>query len=230
MSSVDIVGNLAAVRQQIAAAAEAAERDPRTVRLVAVTKTVGPDAVRQAWAAGHGDFGENQVQELVRKAGALPAACAWHLIGHLQGNKARAAIATAACLHAVDSVELLDRLERLAATAPRRPTILLQVNISGEPSKSGVSPAQASDLLRAALRCEHLSCRGLMTMAPFAASAPEQQQIFGGLRRLRDRLQDDSGVALPELSMGMSRDFRIAIQEGATLVRIGAAIFGRRAD
>jgi pyridoxal phosphate enzyme (YggS family) len=229
MSTVDIAGNLAAVRQQIAAAAEAAGRDPQAVRLVAVSKTVGPEAVRAALAAGQRDFGENQVQELVRKAALLPPECTWHLIGHLQGNKARPAVTTAACLHALDSVELLERLDRIAATEQRRPAILLQINVSGEAAKSGVSPADAAALLGAARRCSHLSCRGLMTMAPFAAPDAELERVFGGLRRLRDRLQDETGTPLPELSMGMSSDFRIAIREGATLVRLGTAIFGPRA-
>ncbi len=228
MSTGEIVDRLTAVRRQIAAAAEEAGRDPLTVRLVAVSKTVGPEAVRAALAAGQRDFGENQVQELVRKADVLPPECTWHLIGHLQGNKARPAVAAATCLHAVDSADLIERLDRVAATAPRRPTILLQVNVSGERSKSGVSLAEAMGLLRAALRCEHLTCRGLMTMAPFAASPAELRQVFGGLRHLRDCLQEETGVPLPELSMGMSRDFRIAIHEGATLVRIGTAIFGAR--
>jgi pyridoxal phosphate enzyme (YggS family) len=229
MSTVDILGNLTAVRQQITAAAEAAGRDPHTVRLVAVCKTVGPEAVRQALAAGQCDFGENQVQPLVHKAAQLPPECTWHLIGHLQGNKVRPAVTTAACLHAVDSVDLLERIDRIAATEQRCPTVLLQVNISGEPTKSGVIPADAAGLLHCARHCEHLTCRGLMTMAPFEASETELGQVFGGLRRLRDRLQDESGVSLPELSMGMSGDFRIAIREGATLVRIGTAIFGPRA-
>jgi len=229
MPAVDIVGNLTAVRKQITAAAEAAGRDPQTVRLVAVSKTVGPAAVRQAMAAGQRDFGENQVQELVRKAGALPPECTWHLIGHLQGNKVRPAVTAALCLHAVDSAELLQRIERIAAAEHRRPAVLLQINVSGEPTKSGASPADAAGLLRCALGCDHLSCRGLMTMAPFEASEAGLYQVFGGLRRLRDRLQDESGAALPELSMGMSGDFRIAIREGATLVRIGTAIFGPRA-
>jgi pyridoxal phosphate enzyme (YggS family) len=228
MSTVDIVGNLSAVRQQIAAAAEAAGRDPRTVRLVAVSKTVGPESVRQALAAGQREFGENQVQELLRKAGALPPECTWHLIGHLQANKVRPAVTAAAFLHAVDSAELLERIDRIAATAPRRPTVLLQINVSGEPTKSGVNPTDAAKLLHGALQCNHLSCRGLMTMAPFGASETDLRQVFGGLRRLRDRLQDECGAALPELSMGMSSDFRVAIQEGATLVRLGTAIFGPR--
>lgn len=229
MSTVDIARNLQTVRQEIVAAAERAGRDPQTVRLVAVSKTVGAESVRHALADGQRDFGENQVQELVRKAAVLPPDCMWHLIGHLQGNKVRPAIIAAACLHAVDSVELLERIERVAAAEQRRPGVLLQINISGEQTKSGVCPADAAGLLRYALRCAHLSCRGLMTMAPFEAPEEELRRVFRGLRLLRERLQDESGSPLPELSMGMSRDFRLAILEGATLVRVGTAIFGPRA-
>jgi PLP dependent protein len=228
MSTVDIVANLATVRRQIAAAAEAAGRDPQTVRLVAVSKTVDVEAIRQAVEAGQRDFGENHVHQLVLKAAALPPFCTWHLIGHLQGNKVRPAVTSAACLHAVDSLALLERIDRIAGAEQRRPAVLLQVNISGEATKSGAAPAETAELLRGALRCEHLSCRGLMTMAPFEAPEATLRQVFGGLRLLRDRLQDQIGAALPELSMGMSGDFQIAIREGATLVRIGTAIFGPR--
>jgi len=228
MPTEDIVENLAAMRRQIREAAEAAGRDPTTVRLVAVSKTVDSAQVLKAYAAGQRDFAENLVPELMRKAQGLPLDCTWHLIGHLQRNKARQAVQGAAWIHSVDSVGLLERLERLADEEHRRPTVLLQVNLSGEATKSGVTSEGAAALLRGALQCPHLSCRGLMTMAPYGASEAELRTVFGGLRRLRDRLQEESGTALPELSMGMSGDFRVAISEGATLVRIGTAIFGAR--
>jgi len=229
MSGVDISTALAQVRSQIAAATAAAGRDPQAVRLVAVSKTVGAEAVWRAMAAGQTEFGENQVQELVRKEQTVPGPCTWHLIGHLQGNKVRLAIRAAAWIHSVDSVPLLERIERVAGEEGRCPAVLLQVNLSGEASKSGLHPGQAEGALRCALRCRNLSCRGLMVMAPFDAPEAQLHTVFGGLRQLRDRLQDSTGTALPELSMGMSGDFAVAIREGATLVRIGTAIFGPRA-
>ena len=228
MGTVSIQDNLRTVQAEIAAAAAAAGRDPATVRLVAVSKTVPPDAIAAAYAAGQRRFGENRVQELRDKIGRLPADCEWHLLGHLQGNKARQAVQSAAWLHSIDSVELLERLDRLAGEEHRRPVILLQVNISGEATKSGVDTTATALLLEAALRCPHLDCRGLMTMAPYEAPEADLRRIFGGLRELRDRLAAQFNTPLPELSMGMSGDFRSAIAAGATLVRIGTAIFGGR--
>jgi pyridoxal phosphate enzyme (YggS family) len=229
MDAVDIPANLAGVRRRIEAAAAASGRQPDAVRLVAVSKTVGADDVRRALEAGQRDFGENQVQELARKALSLPDPCTWHLIGHLQSNKVRAAVRTAAWIHSVDSTALLERIDRICAEEGYCPTVLLQVNLSAEPTKSGVPAPATEELLRCALRCQHLTCRGLMTMAPYEAPEGELRAVFGGLRELRDRLQDRIGAALPELSMGMSGDFAIAIEEGATVVRIGTAIFGPRA-
>lgn len=223
-----IVERLAEIRQQIRLAAEAAGRDPASVRLLAVSKTVGADAIRQAYDAGQRDVAENRVPELAAKAEVLPADLTWHLIGHLQSNKARLALRHAAWVHSVDSAALLERLEAIAAADQRQPVVLLQINLSGEATKSGVGAEAAPALLRTALACPHLRCRGLMTMAPYAAPEDTLRAVFGGLRRLRDRLQDDTGEALPELSMGMSGDFRTAIAEGATVVRIGTALFGPR--
>jgi pyridoxal phosphate enzyme (YggS family) len=228
MGSAEISANLTEVRRRIETAALAAGRNPHSVRLVAVSKTVDVDSVRCALAADQEDFGENQVQELARKSQLLPSRCLWHLIGHLQANKVRTAVRAAAWIHSVDSIALVERIGRLAAEEGRQPIVLLQANLSGEPTKSGVSADSAGELLRCALRCPGLSCRGLMTMAPFAASESELHAVFGGLRELRDRLQEQTGALLPELSMGMSGDFSIAIEEGATLVRIGTAIFGPR--
>ena len=228
MSNPDIATRLETVRLQIRAAALAAGRDAASVRLVAVSKTVAEEAVRCALAAGQRDFGENQVQELCRKAALLPSDCTWHLIGHLQGNKVRQAVRLAAWIHTVDSVALLERIERLAAAEGRRPNVLLQVNISGETGKFGAAPEAVEAILGRALTCTHLTCCGLMTMAPFGATEVQLRQVFGGLRRCRDHLQNRCGAVLPELSMGMSGDFASAIREGATLVRLGTAIFGPR--
>lgn len=223
-----ISGNLNAILERIAAAAAKAGRDSATVRLLAVSKTVPVAQIAEAHAAGQRLFGENRVQELRAKAPLLPADCEWHLIGHLQENKVRHAVQCAAWIHALDTADLLRRVDRVAGEEGRRPVVLLEVNLSGEQTKFGVAPNGVRAVLEAALRSPHLECRGFMTMAPYAAPEVELRHIFGGLRELRDRLAAEFGVALPELSMGMSGDFETAIAEGATLVRIGTAIFGAR--
>lgn len=223
-----ISGNLNAILERIAAAAAKAGRGPATVRLLAVSKTVPVAQIAEAHAAGQRLFGENRVQELRAKAPLLPADCEWHLIGHLQENKVRHAVQSAAWIHALDAVELIRRVDRIAGEEGRRPVVLLEVNLSGEKSKFGVTPDGVRAVLDAALRSPHLACCGLMTMAPYAAPETELRRIFGGLRELRNRLAAEFGAALPELSMGMSSDFEAAIAEGATLVRIGSAMFGAR--
>ena len=224
-----IAAQLAEVQARIAAAAQAAGRDPATVKLLAVSKTRPAAAVAEAYAAGQRRFGESRVQELRDKVGPLPGDIEWHLIGQLQANKVRAAVQAAAWIHAVDSAALLERLARIAGEEHRRPHILLEINISGETSKSGAGVADAPRLLELALRSPQLDCAGLMTLAPLDAPEAVLRRVFGGLRELRDRLAREFGVALPELSMGMSDDFPAAVREGATLVRLGTAIFGERA-
>ncbi len=228
MSNPSIEQRLAGVRERIAAAARAAGRLPETVRLVAVSKTVDAAAVGEALAAGQRAFGENRVQELAAKAAALPGDCEWHLIGHLQQNKARAAVQDAAWIHSVDSLDLLERLDRIAGEEGRRPRVLLQVNMTGEATKSGLVPEAVPAVVAAARACANLSCRGFMTMAEFEADEAALRACFGGLRRLRDEVAERCGMDLPELSMGMSGDYEIAIAEGATMVRVGTAIFGPR--
>jgi pyridoxal phosphate enzyme (YggS family) len=227
MSTPTIAQRLAATNLRIAQAASAAGRDPKTVRLVAVSKTVDADAVREAYAAGQRAFGENRVQELASKMANLSADCEWHMIGHLQKNKARAAV-QAAWIHSVDSVDLLQRIDRIAGEEGCCPNVLLQVNITGEESKSGLSPEEVPAGVELALGCGNLNCRGFMTMAEFGADEAGLRACFAGLRELRDRMANQFGTELPELSMGMSGDFEAAIAEGATLVRIGTAIFGPR--
>jgi pyridoxal phosphate enzyme (YggS family) len=224
----EIPNRLEQVRRRIAESAVRAGRAPESVRLIAVSKHHPAEAVRAAYAAGQRLFGENRPQELRDKRPLLPADCEWHLIGHLQGNKARLAVQAAAWIHSVNSAELLQRLNRIAGEEAKCPVVLLEVNVSGEASKSGASPDAARGLLEEALRSPHLDCRGLMTMAPYDAPEAELRRVFGGLRELRDRLAAEFGTPLPELSMGMSDDFGIAIEEGATLVRVGTAIFGGR--
>ena len=254
----EIQNNLELIRQQIAESARRVGRAPESVRLVAVSKNHPAAAVLAAYAAGQRVFGENRPQELRDKRPLLPADCEWHMIGHLQSNKVRQVVQNAAWIHSVDSIDLLERLNRIAGEEMRvdgfsgsavqrlpdesvpppstvhrplstpRLRILLEINMSGEASKSGVSPEAARGLLEEALRSPHLECCGLMTMAPYAASEAELRRCFGGLRELRNRLAAEFGVPLPELSMGMSGDFGVAIEEGATLVRVGTAIFGER--
>jgi PLP dependent protein len=224
-----IVRNLDRVRAEIAAAAQVAGRDPAGVKLVAVTKTVPVDAIRVAYDAGQRRFGENRVQELLAKRPLLPPDAEWHLIGHLQCNKAKPALEASDLIESVDSAKLLARLDELAGQLGKRQAILLQVNVSGEATKFGADADALLALADQALACRHLDCRGLMTIAPYGAGEDELRRIFGQLATLRDRVRERRGVDLPELSMGMSGDFQIAIACGATMVRIGTAIFGARA-
>jgi hypothetical protein len=220
--------NLSEILESIAAAARKAGRDPESVKLIAVSKTFPPEAVQSAYDAGQRRFGENRVQELALKTAALPDDIEWHMIGHLQSNKARLAVENAAYIHAVDSAKLLRKIDRIAGELGRSPKILLEINISGEESKFGADAEFARELLKNALECENISVVGLMTMAPFGASEAELRLVFSSLRKLRDGLQSEFALSLPELSMGMSGDFETAIEEGATMVRIGTSIFGKR--
>ncbi len=216
------------MQAEVARAVAAAGRPAGSARLLAVSKTVPQELVQEAYAAGARDFGESRPQELAGKAMALPADCCWHMIGHLQANKVRHVVGHAAWIHSVDSLELLQRIDRIAGEEGRRPTVLLEINVSGEPSKFGLAPAAVPALLEAGLGCANLRLAGFMTMAPYEAPESELRMIFGSLRKLRDEMQARFSVSLPELSMGMSGDFPVAIAEGATIVRIGTAIFGER--
>lgn len=227
----DIAANLAAIRDRIAAAAAAAGRQPATVRLLAVSKTFGADAVREAYAAGQRDFGENKVQEALQKIEAttdLPIR--WHLIGHLQSNKAKKAAPAFAAIHSVDSVDLVRRLDTAALEAGARPDLYIQVDLAGEATKFGAAEADVAEIARAASTCRAAVLRGLMLLPPWSEDPEQARPYFRRLRLLRDQLIEDGvdGERLGELSMGMSHDFEVAIQEGATLVRVGTAIFGKR--
>ena len=216
----DIAANLAAVRARIARAAERVGRDPQTVRLIAVSKTKSADAVRAAIDAGVTDIGENYVQEAVAKRAAVGDGARWHLIGHLQRNKAARALECFDCIQTVDSAALGAALSRHAAALGRTVHALVEVQLGGEATKSGVEPSALPGLL-AALRLPGLIVDGLMTVPP-AGDAEAARPHFRALRELRDR------AGLRELSMGMSDDFEVAIEEGATMVRVGRAIFGER--
>ena len=225
----DIVDRLAGVRQRVAVAAGGCGRDPQSVTLIAVGKTFSAEIVRTAVEAGAVDLGENRVQEAVAKKPEVPGA-RWHLIGPLQRNKVRAALAVFDIVHTLDRPELADRLQLLLAEhwPERRLDVLVEANIGSEPQKAGALPGETADLLRHALGCDRLAVRGLMAIPPWEKDPEASRPYFRALRELRDKLQQDVGMALPELSMGMSHDFDVAIAEGATMVRVGTAIFGSR--
>jgi len=220
--------NLVEVCERIVSAAKKAGRDPQSVKLIAVSKTFPAEAVQSGYDAGQRLFGENKVQDLALKNAALPKDIEWHMIGHLQSNKAKSAVENADYIHAVDSVKLLQKIDRLAGELGRSPKVFLEINVSGEESKFGVDAELIKELAQAAVKCENITVAGLMTMAPFGVPESELRFVFSSLRKLRDNLQTEFGLNLPELSMGMSGDFEIAIEEGATMVRVGTSIFGRR--
>jgi pyridoxal phosphate enzyme (YggS family) len=203
--------------------AEAAGHDPQRLRIVGVTKGWPADVARAAIAAGMTMLGESRVQEAAAKISAMPDA-EWHLIGHLQSNKARRAVGIFPVIHSVAGSEQLDRLDAIAAEEGRAPRLLLQVNVSGEASKEGMPPDQLAGIRQP----EVATLVGLMTIAPMGADEAAARAIFARLRALRDALEDRLGTPLPELSMGMSADADAAAAEGATLVRIGTALFGPR--
>lgn len=220
--------NLEAVHARIAAACARAGRAPDAVRLLAVSKTYGPDAVRAAAAAGQRWFGENRVQEAAAKIPECPGNLAWHLIGHLQSNKAALAARLFDWVHSVDSAKLLETLDRHAAEAGRTLRALVQVNVSGERSKSGLAPAAVPDVLALAPRLRNVQIAGLMTIPPLAADPETARPFFRKLRKLRGEWAAATGLDLAELSMGMTHDLEVAIEEGATVVRVGTGIFGAR--
>jgi pyridoxal phosphate enzyme (YggS family) len=224
----DIAQNLAAVKAQLAAAARGAGRDPAQVRLVAVSKTVDLARLRQAVAAGQLIFGENYLQEARPKIQALGPGVAWHLVGHLQSKKARGAVELFDLIHSVDRLKLAQALESAAAKLGKVQDILLQVNLAGEATKSGAAPEAAADLAAQVQQMPHLRLMGLMTMPPWFDDPEAARPYFRALRELRDRLTAGGLGPMPALSMGMSGDFAAAVEEGATLVRVGTAIFGHR--
>ena len=226
-----IEANLRTVRSRIARAAAAAGRDPAGILLVAVSKTFPLATVEAAARAGLTDFGENRVQEAlgkIERAAALPVR--WHMIGHLQSNKARQAAARFAWIHSVDTVNLLERLDRAAADAGTAPRLLVQVDLAGEAAKHGAPLDAVRRVLEAAASNRAARVRGLMLMPPWNADPEAVRPFFRRLRELRDTLRAEGAdeEALGELSMGMSHDFEVAIQEGATMLRVGTALFGRR--
>lgn len=228
-----IAANLAAVRARIERAARAVGRDPARIRLVAVSKTFGPEFIRAAYAAGQRDFGENRVQEALQKmAQTADLSIVWHLVGHLQSNKARKAAKAFPWIHSVDSQRLLAKLDEEALAHGTRPTVLVQVDLAGEPTKFGVPRDQVRALFDVAAACRAVEVRGLMVLPPYTPDPEDARPYFRALRELAADLVAE-GVdprLLEELSMGMSHDLEVAVQEGATVVRVGTAIFGPRAS
>jgi pyridoxal phosphate enzyme (YggS family) len=227
---MSIADNLARVRADLAAAAAACGRDPASVALVAVSKTWPAADVAEAAAAGQRIFGENRVQELLAKIPESPPELEWHLIGHLQGNKVRKVLPACALVHSIDSVELAQQVSRIAGELGLVARILLQVNVASDEAKFGFPLAEVRRHFAAIAALPHLALRGLMTVPPYEEDPEAVRPHFAALRRLRDELVEAHGLPLPELSMGMSHDFPVAVAEGATLVRVGTSIFGRRDD
>jgi len=228
---MSVAGRLSEVRARIDAAALGAGRDPASVRLVAVSKTFPIEAVREAYAAGHRDFGENRVQEALDKIAASPdLGLRWHLLGHLQTNKARKAASAFAMIQSLDSVELLRKLDAAAAESGRSPELLVQVDLAGEATKYGARPEEVPAIFDAASRCTAAKVVGVMTLPPIPDNPEDARPWFRQLQDLRQTWLN-AGVPpamLREVSMGMSGDFEVAVQEGATIVRVGTAIFGGR--
>ncbi len=213
------------MRARTTAACERCGRDPASVTLIAVTKYASEAAVQALYDLGHRDFGESRPQQLAGRASRYPADVRWHLIGHLQRNKAALVLPIVHRIHSVDSLRLLRKLDEVAAAEGQRISILLEVNISGEASKDGYSANAVVNEWADITAVTSVDLVGLMTMAPLDADAEQTRAVFHGLRRLRDELAQQGPWPLPELSMGMSGDFEIAIEEGATMVRIGSTLF-----
>lgn len=230
MSDSPVARNIEIIRNRIAAAAARAGRRTEEVRLMAVTKTVDDERIAAAIAAGVDIIGENYVQEAKRKIEIMGRTREWHLIGHLQTNKAKYAVRLFDMIHSVDRIEVARELHRRAAGENLLLKILVEVNISGEATKRGVPPEEAINLIKEISPLEHLAIRGLMTMAPWFDNPEEARPCFAALRNLRERIAGMAlpGVTMAELSMGMSGDFEVAVEEGATIVRIGRFLFGER--
>jgi pyridoxal phosphate enzyme (YggS family) len=227
---MSIADNLKTVNDRMASAAKHAGRDPSSITLVAVTKTIAVEKIREAIAAGATVLGENRVQEAREKIDVLGPAARWHLIGHLQTNKAKYAVRLFQLIHSVDNLALAQELDKQAAKIGKVQNILIEVNVAGEASKAGMAVKEAPKLVKEAARLEHISIQGLMTMPPFSEDPEESRPYFCVLRELARSIAQENipGVSMKELSMGMSGDFEVAIEEGATMVRVGTAIFGER--
>jgi pyridoxal phosphate enzyme (YggS family) len=226
MSSV--AENLERVREQVAEAAAKVGRAVDEIQLVAITKTHAAERVREAIEAGQTLFGESRVQEARAKISLLPASLRWHFVGHLQKNKIRHALPLFEVFHSIDSLALAHEMNRIADEDGMHPRVLLEINVSGEGSKFGFKPETVRAEMESLLALPRLSIEGLMTIPPLAENAEASREFFAQLREFRDALEKEFDLKLPQLSMGMTTDFTVATEEGATLVRVGTAIFGER--
>ena len=223
-----IAENLERVREQIAQAAVKADRLVDEIELVAITKTHPAEKVREAMEAGQNLFGESRVQEARVKIPDSPSSLRWHFVGHLQKNKVRHALPLFELIHSVDSLALAQDMNRIAEEDGAHPRVLLEVNLAGEGSKFGFVPGKLREEMELLLALSRLSIEGLMTIPPLAEAAEVSRKFFVQLRELRGVLESEFDLRLPQLSMGMTNDFTVAVEEGATLVRVGTAIFGER--
>ena len=227
---VDIAANINTIKQKIAAAAARCNRAPDSIKLLAVTKTVPPARIGEAIDAGITMFGENYVQEAKEKVAVIGPRVQWHMIGHLQTNKAKYAVNLFNYIHSVDRMDLAWELDKRARLIGQKMNILIEINVSGEETKNGIPADTAISLIKDVSKLENLSVQGLMTMAPYSSNPEDSRPYFTDLRNLRDDIirTGITGIQMEDLSMGMSDDFEVAIEEGATIVRIGRAIFGER--
>jgi hypothetical protein len=225
---MDLAANLEAVQQRINAACERAGREPGSVTLVAVTKTQPPEVVAEAAKAGLSLFGENKVQEAKAKIPLCPGRLRWHLVGHLQTNKCRDAVALFEMIQSVDSLHLAEEIAKRADQAAKTMPVLLEVNAVGEASKFGYAPEQLLEELSRINALPRLEIHGLMTVPPWTLDPERVRPVFRQLRELKERCEQILGAPLPHLSMGMTGDFEVAIEEGATMIRVGTALFGAR--
>ncbi len=228
--TTSIAENIAGIRRRLNGAAARAGRDPESIRLMAVSKTVEPDRVRQAIDAGITLLGENYVQEAREKIPVIGHGVEWHMIGHLQTNKVKYVVNLFDWIHSVDRQELAHELDKRAGQNGRTLNVLVEVNLSGEASKSGAEPPQVLELVRQIATLPHLQVRGLMTMPPYSDQPETSRPYFQSLRGLRDQIRAAAipNISMDELSMGMTDDFEVAVEEGATIIRVGRAIFGER--
>lgn len=227
---VDIKGNIALVRQVVAEAAAKVGRDAAAIKIIAVTKTISVDKISIALETGINALGENRVQEMMDKLPELPLGAEWHLIGHLQTNKVKYIAEKVNMIHSLDSLALAKEIDRRGTQAGRRIPALIQVNVAGEATKFGLEPGEVTDFAAEAGGYPGLAVSGLMTIAPYAADPEEVRPVFRGLREIGAKLKTMGipGVNMDYLSMGMSNDYRVAVEEGANLLRIGSRIFGER--
>lgn len=224
-----IAAGLTLVKENVKKAAQRAGRDPSGVKVVAVTKTISVEAVKRAIDLGITSVGENRVQEILAKAPFLPAGIEWHLIGTLQTNKVKSIIDKVNLIHSLDRWRLAEEISRRSEEAGLVSRVLVQVNISGEETKSGLSPEEVADFIKDAVSLPGLTIKGLMTIAPYADNPEEVRPVFNKLRLLSENIKGKiSSVKLDYLSMGMTNDYTVAVEEGANIIRVGTAIFGKR--